>query len=260
MLGFNSFEYNGIDLRSYGMYLKKRSLYTMPSRNLKLYGIAGRSGRIPVGGDVFDNVNETYEFWSYAREMPYTDEETIKKLIDWLFTDNAYKVLRDTYHEGYYTKAICTKVTDVKIKADGMVQGKITFSRLPYWYLETGKEPLVFTEITNNEVFTTLINPEKYNAIPDIEISANNPYAVTLYVNNRKYEIASMPSGTSTAKIEGETGNLYINGVLKNSSALYDYIPELPAETEISLKVKSNATASYSGWQYVKITPNWRRI
>lgn len=260
MLGFNSFEYNGIDLRSYGMYLKKRSLYTIPSRNLELNEIAGRSGRIPVGGDVFDNVNETYEFWSYAREMPYTDEETIKKLIDWLITDNTYKVLRDTYHEGYYTKAICTKVTDVEIKADGMVQGKITFSRLPYWYLETGKEPLVFTEITNNEVFATLINPEKYNAIPDIEISANSPYIITLYVNNREYKIASTTSSNSIVKIEGETGNLYINGVLKNSSAMYDYIPELPAETEISLKVKSNAMTSYSGWQYVKITPNWRRI
>lgn len=252
---FKTLIYNGIDLRSFGLYLKRRFNYNVAAWNFDFINIAGKSGKNVSGGDIYDNVEEIYEFWMYEKDKPfvYDDYGILKGLTDWLALQKDYAKLSDSWHKDSFTYAVCTGLSDIKRRADGFIEGKIKFSRVPWWFSTSGQIARSFS-LGADQLSTALINPTSYDSEPFFEFTLTGTGTVTFSIwhGDIKYEdyTITKPQNSSIATLDGETGDFKVDGVARNDLISFDKLPKLS---------KTNYFKSSSN-TVVKVFPRWRRI
>ncbi len=257
----HSFTYNGIDLRTVGFFIATAPKYQIAKRNFDFTSVYGKNGGVIADNGLFDNVEMQFEVNSYPYIVPNeSNAELVRAFAEWLTVwDGEYKIFRDTYNPGYYTKAICTGIEPIEEVAPLCLSTTINFSRVPFWYSDLGQEiirpKLTSTQTAEIEIY----NPENYTAEPKITIinEGSTVNALTLTVNGGQ---TLNILGTSYDRIilDAEKQSAYFNNYknLANSRISCVKFPELKSGWNV-IKLSATATGAFSA---VEIVPNFRRL
>lgn len=239
-------EFDGQRLSGFGAVLSETPHYTIAIKDIEFTSLPGKSGDIITDNGRYKNKSITYKITSMPFEQR-TEQEFVFKLSEWLMTAVEYKILRDTYTQGYYRKAICTSVSDPIVEASGMVTVKVTFNCEPFLYSDTGSNKISLVS-SNNAVSTTITNPEMWSSEPIIKINGGGDFTVA--VNDVSLTITDI---SNYVVIDKQSEDVYdSNGSCSDRlSAL-----SLPCFKAGINSIIITGTNSFT----VDIMPNWRRL
>lgn len=257
----HSFTYNGTDLRTLGFFIATSPKYQIAKRNFDFTSIYGKNGGVITDNGVFDNVEMPFEVNSYPYIVPNeSNAELVRAFAEWLTVwDGEYKIFRDTYNPGYFTKAICTGIEPIEEVAPLCLSTTINFSRVPFWYSDLGQEiirpNLTSTQTAEIEIY----NPENYTAEPKITIinEGSTVNALTLTVNGGQ-TLNILDTSYDRIILDSVTQSAYFNNYknLANSRISCVKFPELKSGWNV-IKLSATATGAFSA---VEIVPNFRRL
>lgn len=267
MDNFRSIIFNGINLKSFGLYITKDTDYfdvTMPEVNeLPIQG--SRKGAAIQNLGRYKNKERTFNFKTIPSKIPCEDKDFCQMLNDWVVsTQGGYKKLMDSNRPGYYCRAYIKQINKIERVRPRCFKISITFSCEPFWRSKLG-DNVVITEVSN----TTPVgiwenNYEKADAYPLITVEAfenNQPTAVCgfhIQVNSTVYTVAN-PSASGKTKIvvDSEKLNTYSGSTPLNQYVGFTDYPALPSGEN---HILFSAGDGYSLSQTLKFSlkPRWR--
>ena len=257
----HSFSYNGIDLRTLGFYIAGTPKYQIAKRSFDITPVYGKDGGVISDNGVFENVEIQFEVNSYPYIVPNENNaEVVSAFAEWLTVwDGKYKIFRDTYNPGYFSKAICTGIETIEEVAPLCLSTTINFSRQPFWYSDLGQEvlrpKLTSTQTAEFEIY----NPENYISKPLIKIinAGAKVNLLALTVNGNQTLTVKTSSDKDHIELDSEQQSAFFdNGTsLANDCISCTEFPKfLPGWNKIKILGK-NANA----FSDIEIKPNWRR-
>lgn len=245
-----TFEFNDKKLLDIGAVITDKPSYVLSVRELDLTALPGKSGDIITDKKRFKNISVTYKITSVPTLGGLPEQDFVFALGEWLLSTYGYRSLRDTYNPGYYRKAVCTGISNPVVEASGVVSAAVTFNCDPFLYNDNGLNKVVYNS-TENEVDTTLENPEMWDSEPVIKIIGNGSFScligdVTFGINNVVDEIT----------IDKPNENVYDkDGVPCNDKITAYKLPSLLGGTNV-IRVIGVGDTEFT----LEIIPNWRRL
>ena len=245
--------FNGKDLLSFGFTFKEKPSRSVAERDLELVEVYGADGAEILDSGGYKNVEEQYTINSIPElNLKRSEQHIVDTLIDWLYSDGEYKILRDTNNEGRFTYAVFKSPEKIENIAKGLHDTTITFSRKPFWYTDSGQEPIVY-ENNSKSISVSLRNPEAYSSLPLIKVTAKDSFA--LNVNGTTMKVKS-GEGVGEMIFDSEKLMVLRNGIEVSNLISGDYFPiSKPGENTIT--VTSNTSNPITK---LEIVPRWRRL
>ena len=106
-------------------------LYWSVNKELGSYLLLGWSSNRLANG-VLKVTACAYRPWIRdSRILPYGDS---------INTATGYCKFTDTFNQGLYTEAFCSKVANVQNHMEGVVEAEVTFDMKPFWYIDNDIE------------------------------------------------------------------------------------------------------------------------
>jgi len=261
MSKFHTFSFRGQKLSDFGALIAQRPTYPMSVASFELKEIPSKTGDVILNKSRIKNIS----FEIPIRFVPMACDSDIEKvaneLSDWLYGTD-YGEYRDTYHPGYYRRAIVTAIDDVIAVKRDVYETKITFNADPYLYLDSGKIVKSYNskaypeEEDLNRRFqleASIFNPTKWHSEPIVTFDAvggSSTYAAAIGGTN----ISINDNETGIIIIDKPNENVYNDqGVSKNDKISALHLPTLPPGESL-IRVWSNAAFT------LRIKPNWRRL
>lgn len=246
--------YNGKNLRSFGFAIKERPFYSIAERDFELTDIIGGNGAVITDNGGYKNVEFSYAINS----IPYwcsekTEQQLAQEIIDWLYNfDGDYRLLRDTYNNGYFCYAICKTPEKISSVIGKSLDTTVTFSRKPFWYSDLGQQQIISHPENGNKLITKeIFNPESYFSEPYIKVTANA--AFSLKVNDITMKVASC---NGYLEFDCEAKNVFKDSIHKNDIVSGDYFPTFKPGLN-TITVTSNSDSLITK---LEIIPRWRRL
>ena len=162
---------------------------------------------------------------------------------------------RQTYNNGYFTKAICKSIDKIEYKADKCVSTILNFSRQAFWYSDEGQKAIMYNLPASSTAEINIYNPEKFDSVPYIKLSYNQD--VSLEINNTLMQIkAVFAKDESIIELDSELHSAFSGLSDMNNYLQCNYFPKFkPGWNTIKLlSQKSNA------FNTIEIIPRWRRL
>lgn len=159
---FKSLEFDGIDLRDYGVYITGEAVFNAPERDVDVIVIPGRNGSFVRDNGRFSNITVTYPAGLFG-DTEADFAQGISDLRNALCSRKGYKKLTDDYNPNEYREAVYKsglEVTPATLKAG---EFSITFECKPQRFLTSGETAQA---VTNG---ATLTNPTLFPAKPLIQ-------------------------------------------------------------------------------------------
>ena len=159
---------DGMDSRTYGLYINGGGTFSAPAREVSTIQIPGRNGDLIVKADRMQNYDLTY-----ASFICRNFDANIAALREFLLSHTSYFRLEDTYHpdeyriafyRGPFTPAVTKKLNAAKFD--------LTFNVKPQRFLKSGEES---TSLISGERIT---NPTRFTARPLIRFNGNGTITV----------------------------------------------------------------------------------
>lgn len=243
----HDFTFNGISLRSLGGRITEAPFHTVASRDVDQVKIYGQSGDEVIDNKSYNNVPFTVKIAFITYKTAMTANDIAQAVIDWLAPlQGAYYTYTDSWNEGYFTKARLTNFDEVKRELRTLLTATLKFSRMPYWYKNSGASGITFTD----QIMLT--NPENYSSEPVLQLTSSAAGTITVRI-----EFNGTPVEVSMAY-----GNVqFLDGVQKqhyrieNGSKVY-----LSAAVPPELVPGENIIVLNTSQVSVVLTPNWRRL
>lgn len=164
----NSFTYNGVNSLDMGLRIENKNVFSAPKYEMVFQSIPGRDGDIILPNGRYQNVQLTYSVFLPAKTLTELQEK-LTAVKAWLFTEpDRYHELRDTYDTKTFRKAVINTQLDITDQLNKIGVFTISFSCLPYKYLNSGFDPI---NIQNSPY--TLTNPTVFTAKPQIRVNGN---------------------------------------------------------------------------------------
>lgn len=232
----NYFTLDGVDSRSFGVYISGAGVFNAPARSVDYISVPGRDGDLIGMETRLENGVLTYK-----DSFIYTNfRAQMAAFRAFLLETNAYRRLVDTYNPDEYRMVSYAGGLSVAPNSH-LSAGKfdITFNAMPQRYLISGETPQTFT------ASGTITNPTRFAAKPLIRVYGNGVLGVgansiTIINNSGNYIDIDTASGLARRGAVNMNQSITLSG--------YDF-PTLPAgATGISLA---------SGITQVQITPRW---
>lgn len=232
----NYFTLDGVDSRTFGVYISGAGVFNAPARSVDFISVPGRDGDLIGMETRLENGVLTYK-----DAFIYTDfKAQMAAFRAFLLETNAYRRLVDTYHPDEYRMVSYAGGLSVAPNSH-LSAGRfdITFNAMPQRYLISGETPQTFT------ASGTITNPTRFAAKPLIRVYGNGVLGVgansiTIINNSGNYIDIDTASGLARRGAANMNSSITLSG--------YDF-PTLPAgATGISLR---------SGITQVQITPRW---
>lgn len=253
----HDFTFNGVSLRSLGGRITEAPFHTVASRDVEQVKIYGQSGDEVIDNQSYNNVPFTVKiaFITYKTAMAAND--IARAVIDWLAPlQGAYYTYTDSWNPGYFTKARLTNFDEVKRELRTLLTATLKFSRVPYWYSNSGLTPV---EFVNGNADNVLHNPESYDAEPIYQFiySRGNNETVNIIVNNQTVSFTT--DLLATAFYFDNTAKQFYR--VENGSKVYlgnQLLPNLQLGDN-TIKFNLNGYIA-SGSFSLKVIPNWRRL
>ena len=216
-MSFNYFTFNGQRLEDFGFIVKKKPQYFIAEKDYTSEEISGKDGNIIAYNGRYKNRTATYTIMSLPTRVHCSNRELVNKLNYWLNTATGYCKFTDTFNQGLYTEAFCSKVANVQNHMEGVVEAEVTFDMKPFWYIDNDIE--VNNSPSGREF--VLQNPTGFVSYPRITVRANlNQHKLDFSFtdNNSNVQTFSVPrSQTLEDRIvevvyDSETGDVTIEG------------------------------------------------
>lgn len=164
----NYFEYNGISSLDMGLRIESKNVFSAPKYESKFQSIPGRDGDLILPNGRFPNVQITYSVFLPAKTKEQLAEK-IAAVKAWLFYEpDRYHELRDSYDTTGFRKAVINTQLDIEDQLNKIGVFTVSFSCLPFRYLDEGQEAITITESPY-----TLKNPTVFQAKPYIKVSGS---------------------------------------------------------------------------------------
>lgn len=245
----HDFTFNGVSLRSLGGRITEAPFHTVASRDVDQVKIYGQSGDEVIDNKSYNNVPFTVKIAFITYKTAMTANDIARAVIDWLAPlQGAYYSYTDSWNPGYFTKARLTNFDEVKRELRMLLTATLKFSRVPYWYSNSGTQGITFN---NQGLF---VNPEIYPSEPVLNLTYTGSGTVTVRItfNGAPIEIAMGTTPVNNQILDGvrkqhyrvENGNkIYLSDVLP---------PDLVPGDNIIAFSDSRVTCT--------LVPNWRRL
>ena len=261
-MSFNYFTFNGQRLEDFGFIVKKKPQYIIAEKDYTSEEIAGKDGNVIAYNGRYKNRTATYTIMSLPTRVHCSNRELVNKLNYWLNASTGYCKFTDTFNQGLYTEAFCSKVANVQNHMDGVVEAEVTFDMKPFWYIDNDIE---VNNSTNGKEFV-LQNPTGFASYPRITVRANltvHKLDFTLTDNNSNTKSFSVPEmGAGWDRVveiiyDSETGDVLIDGTPFNHLILdFDYPPTFTVgENRVTIDHYHESTIAY-----ILIEPRWRML
>lgn len=260
-MSFNYFTFNGQRLEDFGFIVKKKPQYIIAEKDYTSEEISGKDGNIIAYNGRYKNRTATYTIMSLPTRVHCSNRELVNKLNYWLNAATGYCKFSDTFNQGLYTEAFCSKVSNVQNHMDGVVEAEVTFDMEPFWYIDSDIE--VNNSPNGTEEFV-LQNPTGFLSYPKITVRVNlNAYRLDFSFtdNNSNVQSFSIPPSPNFGDVEvvydSKTGDVTIDGQPHNHLILNFNRPPVFSigQNEITISHFHEHTIPY-----ILIEPRWRML
>ena len=244
-----SFSFNGVSLSSLGGRITEAPFHTVASRDVEQVKIYGQSGDEVIDNQSYNNVPFTVKIAFLPYKTSQTANDIARAVIDWLAPlQGAYYTYTDSWNSGYFTKARLTNFDEVKRELRTLLTATLKFSRVPYWYSNSGTQGITFN---NQGLF---VNPEIYPSEPVLNLTYTGSGTVTVRItfNNTPIDITM--------------GNIPINNQILDGVRKQHYRVENGEKVYLSAVVPpelvsgENIITLNTSQVICTLTPNWRRL
>ena len=155
------FSFGGHSLLSFGGRVLQAPVHTVAKRNITRIKIFGQSGDEIVDNGSYDNVDFSLQIGFFVHKTAYTAQQLARAVIDWLAPlQDGYHEYSDSLNSGYFTWACLTNFEQVAREMRTLLTATLKFTRVPFWYSDSGKTARTFINQTLFE------NPENYPSEP----------------------------------------------------------------------------------------------
>ena len=269
MTGLHWFEYNGKDSRDFGLYIKDKSSFDKPERNIEFVSIPGRDGDLIIDNGGYKNVKLKYSLRLIVDKITGDDQADFaaayQRAATFLQPVANYYKLKDSYMPDYYRKACLMSAISVKQLNPLVADFDVTFSCKPYMYALKGEDTIT---IESTRLYTSFNNPTNATSKPLIKVYAlddlsDNPNRVHKFkLNGVWYSVRNI---VGHVFIDCETMNVYKGANSKNNDYLSMSFPSLVVGQNKARCGSLENTSIFDGNNVVpvkkiEIVPRWRTL
>ena len=238
----NSFTYNGVSSLDMGLRIESKNVFSSPKYDVKFQSIPGRDGDLILPNGRYPNVQVTYSVFLPAKSVSELQAKTTA-VKAWLFTQpDRYHELRDTYDTEAFRRAVINTQLDIEDQLNKIGVYTISFSCLPFKYLDSGQETIALTGSAN------LTNPTAFTAKPLIRVNGSGEGRITFRNNTGglRWDLTELDE---YLEIDSEQMNCYKGAEPKNDCVEGNGFPVLQPGTN-RIIIAGDITS-------VEITPRW---
>ena len=156
---YKGFTFDGIDSKTYGVYISGDAVFNAPERDVEMIEIPGRNGAFALDKGRFANITVTYPAGLFG-DTEADFAQGISDLRNALASRKGYCRLEDEYNPNEYRMAVYRsglEVDPAQLKAGTF---EIVFDCMPQRYLTSGETAVI---VTNGG---TLTNPTLFESSP----------------------------------------------------------------------------------------------
>lgn len=223
--------FHGVTSDSLGLVVESFPSYSVPSKKVTAFEVAGRNGDILYSQNAYHNVIQAYDCYINGGSNL---SATIQGVIEWLVNNDGYQRLEDSYTANQFRLAYCSNVNEVANALNRFGRCTIEFSCYPQRFLTSGE-----TEISIVSPHT-LTNPTSYEAKPLIYVDSSTDGTIDI-------DGVSIDCLAGEYYIDCDTQNAYFGDVNMNTYISCSQFPTLKSTSVVTL---TNITTC-------KITPRW---
>lgn len=257
----HDFTFNGVSLRSLGGRITEAPFHTVASRDVEQVKIYGQSGDEVIDNQSYNNVAFSVKIAFITYKTAMTANDIARAVIDWLAPlQGAYYTYTDSWNDGYFTKARLTNFDEVKRELRTLLTATLKFSRVPYWYSNSGLTPV---EYLNGNSDNVLHNPESYDAEPIYQFISARPSGDTVNVTVNGQTGSALLSDSDYPRntiycFDNVRRQFYFEAAGQKHYLSAVLLPDLqPGDNTIRFNLNGSlTTGSFS----LKVIPNWRRL
>lgn len=229
----NSFTFNGINSRQYGVYVSGSGTFNSPELDVTFYEVRGRCGDIAISNGRYKNVTVTYPAF-----IRYAFKENAEQARAWLLSPQKYCRLEDDYDREHFRLGLFSGPLDFDMRfLNRSGDTNISFNCKPQRYLKIGETAVAFSSAGK------IVNPTLFSAKP----------LITVYGSGN----GSLVIGDTTVSLTGISEYVTLDcdvqdaykGLANKNSSMTGSFPELsPGENIVSFS---------GGITRVEIVPRW---
>ena len=257
----HDFSFNGISLRSLGGRITEAPFHTVASRDVDQVKIYGQSGDEVIDNQSYNNVSFSVKIAFLTYKTAMTANDIARAVIDWLAPlQGAYYTYTDSWNEGYFTKARLTNFDEVKRELRTLLTATLKFSRVPFWYSNSGLTPV---EFVNGNADNVLHNPESYDAEPIYQFISARTSGDTVNVTVNGQTGSALLSDSDYPRntiycFDNVRRQFYFEAAGQKHYLSAVLLPDLqPGDNTIRFNLNGSlTTGSFS----LMVIPNWRRL
>lgn len=233
----NYFTLNGVDSRSFGVYISGQGTFSAPRREYNMVPIPGRNGDLVGNEKRFGNLELRYQAFIYTNF-----KQNIRDFRNFLLSLIGYQKLIDTYHPDEFRMALYEGEFEPEVEPKNDAgQFDIVFNCKPQRFLLTGE---TVTTLTANG---TITNPTRFASQPLLRVYGTGQ----LGVNSDTITISEADVYTD---IDCEMMDCFKGTTNRNSKVSFS------GNNFPTFRSGSNSISLGTGITMVEITPRWWRI
>lgn len=217
----NSFTYNGVNSLDMGLRIESKNVFSAPQYEKKFQAIPGRDGDLILPNGRYPNVQVTYSVFLPAKTLPELREK-LTAVKAWLYTEpDRYHELRDTYDTETFRRAVINTQLDITDQLNKIGLFTVSFSCLPFKYLNSGTVPVRITASPY-----ALTNPTAFPAKPYIKVfgSGEGRIAINSAIRQPHWDLSDIDG---FIEIDSEQMNFYKGAEPRNDRVEGDGFPIL---------------------------------
>lgn len=157
---FRNLIFDGISLKTYGLYISGDAVYDSPERDVEMISIPGRNGTFALDKGRFNNIEVTYPAGVFSdSQTNFADK--VSALRNQLASRTGYRRIEDEYHPDEYRMGVYKRGLEFDpVHYNEASEFEITFDCKPQRFLKSGE---VSVAITSGN---TLTNPTLFESKP----------------------------------------------------------------------------------------------
>ncbi len=241
----NGFTYNGVSSIDMGLRTESKNVFSAPQYEKRFQSIPGRDGDLILPNGRYQNVQTTYSVFLPAKTLLELQEK-LTAVKAWLYTEpDRYHELRDTYDADYFRSAVISTQLDIEDQLNKIGVFTVSFSCLPFKYLDSGQETVT---ITNGGGGESITNPAAFSSRPLIRVNGNGNGVLNI-INADGIVRMEFEGIESFLYVDSEQMNCYKGSVPMNDAVTAEKYPILSAG--------ENHFVFSGGIDSVVVTPRW---
>lgn len=160
---FKGFTFDGIDSKTYGVYISGDAAFNAPERDVEMIEIPGRNGAFALDNGRFHNITVTYPAGLFG-DTESDFAAGINALRNALASRKGYCRLEDDYNPDEYRMAVYKSGLEVDVASLESGQFNIVFECKPQRFLKSGETEQAITS------GGTITNPTLFEARPLLQV------------------------------------------------------------------------------------------